>query len=324
MANHARVLYNANHIMNCRHTIAQAWLFTRENKKMMWWYAFVPSVLTTTVGIFSLLYQYFAFKRSPIFDNAPKSFLNEVISTTLDFFSAHGDLFVPTLVVGAIVLVLYLLLPTLMQAAMIKAIAQKKRGSELKIVEGFSLGMLSFLPLFEYNLLIKTFSLFSILTETAFIWRNLGSGAMKFLFPIVLLVISVGLVLTLLFTYADFFIVLDKKPILRAMGRSAKLVILSWQHTFLIVILMLIIGLRMVINILAVLLVPALLFFSVGFIASITLSTIGIFIGIVVSAIGLFVASYFSGVLHVFANTVWTFSFLELNEEKHTKEAMSE
>lgn len=108
------------------------------------------------------------------------------------------------------------------------------------------------------------------------------------------------------------------------MGRSAKLVIASFSHTFLIALLMIIIGIRVIINILAVLLVPALMFFAAGFIATVTFAKIGIVIGALVSIAGLLAASYFSGVLHVFATTVWTFTFLELMNEPRAKEIMNE
>ena len=153
--------------------------------------------------------------------------------------------------------------------------------------------------------------------------RNLGPGAFETLLPVFIAALVIGFILMLLFTYSEFFIVLDRKPVLAAMGRSAKLVILSWQHTFLIAILMLIIGLRIIINIIAVLLVPALMLFSAGFLASATLTNIGIYIGIALSFVALFVASYFTGILNVFANAVWTFTFLELMQEKTTQEVMS-
>lgn len=310
--------------MNSRHIIAESWYFTRENKKLMWWYAFVPSLLTTLIGILYLTYQFFAFKRSPLFEDAPRSFLTEVITTTFDFLKQNENLLIPTIVMVIVVLVLYALLPTLLQGGLIQIIAKKRRGEHVKTSDGITYGFLAFLPLLEYHLLIKGFSLFSLFTEAGFILRNLGPGALQTLLPVFISAAVVGLALTLLFTYSEFFIVLDKKPVLRSMGRSAKLVVLSWQHTFLIVILMLVIGLRILINIIAVLLVPALLFFSAGFLATLTLTKIGIAIGSVVALFVLFVASYFTGILNVFANAVWTFTFLELMDEKRTHEFLKE
>lgn len=308
--------------MNSRQIITDAWAFTRENKKLMWWYSFAPAVLTTLIGIFYLVYQFFAFKRSPLFDNAEKSFLTTVIETTLNFFKAHSGLLIPAIIVVAIVLILYALLPTLLQGGLIQIIARRRRGAVVKTFEGISMGLIVFLPLFEYHLLIKSFSLFSVFTEAGFVLRNLGTGWMKILFPVFILAAIIGFILTLLFTYSDFFIVLEKKSILRSMGGSAKLVILSWQHTFIIAILMLLIGLRIIFNIIAVLLVPALLFFATGLFATITLTTVGIAVGVIISLIGLFVAAYFTGILNLFSNTVWTFTFLELRDEKRIKEFM--
>lgn len=310
--------------MNSKHIIAEAWYFTAENKKLMWWYAFIPSVLSTLIGILYLGYQYFAFKRSPLFENADKGFLTELITTVLGFLNKHSDLWVPAIIVTIVILLLYLLLPTLLQGGLIQVIAKKRKGEHISPARGISLGFLVFLPLFEYHLLIKSFSIISLLTEVAFVMRNLGTGAVETLAPVFIIAIIIGLILTLLFTYSEFFIVLDKKSVLRAMGRSAKLVILSWQYTFLIAILMLIIGLRVIINIIAVLLVPALLILSAGFIAAISMTTVGIIIGFIISFIGLLVASYFSGILNIFANTVWTFTFLALMEEQQTREVMGD
>lgn len=310
--------------MNSRHIIADAWHFTRENPRLMWWYSFFPALLTTLVGILYLLYQFFAFKRSPLFDDAEKSFLTEIIGTTLGFLNKHSNLWIPAIITVVILLILYLLLPTLTQGALIQSIAKKRHGEPIGLARGISLGLLAFLPLLEYHLLIKSFSIISLFTEAAFVLRNLGPGALQTLLPVFIIATIVGLILTLLFTYSEFFIVLDKKPVLRSMGRSAKLVVLSWQHTLLIAILMLIIGLRIIVNILAVLLVPALLFFSAGLLATVTLTKIGIAIGVVVSLLGLFVATYFTGILNLFANTVWTFTFLELMNEKNTRDAMGE
>lgn len=290
----------------------------------MWWYSFIPSVVTTLIGILYLLYQFFAFKRSPLFDNAGKSFLTEVIESVVSFFSRHTELLIPTLLVAAVILIVYALLPTLCQGALINITARKRKGEDIKPIEGISFGLLSFLPLLEYHLVVKSFSLFSILTEAGFIVRNLGTNALKTLLPIFIAAGMVGFILTLLFTYSEFFIVLDKKPVLKSMGRSAKLVIMSWQHTFLIGILMLIIGLRIIINILAVLLVPALLVFSVGFLATVTLTKIGIVIGLFISFAGLLTASYFTGILNIFANAVWTFTYLELRHSKNIDELLGE
>ncbi|MBI5413539.1 hypothetical protein HZA42_04295 [Candidatus Peregrinibacteria bacterium] len=305
--------------MNSKHVIAEAWHFTRENPRLMWVYAFLPAVLNTLVGVLYLGYQFFAFKRSPLFDNAEKSFMTEVITDVFGFLNMYS-LWLPAIIATIVIGIMYLLLPTLCQGALIQLIARKKRGENVRAIHGISFGLLVFLPLLEYHLLIKGFSLFSILTEAGFAWRNLGTDVMTTLLPVFIIAGVIGIILTLLFTYSEFFIVLNKRSVLAAMGRSAKLVIISWQHTFLIAILMAIIGLRVIINILAVLLVPTLLFLSAGLVATFTLPNLGIIIGILISGTGLFVASYFTGILNLFANAVWTLSYMELMDEKMTQE----
>jgi len=310
--------------VNSRQIIADAWNFTREHMQLMWWYAFIPSLVNTLVGILYMVYQFFAFKRSELFDNAPQSFLTEVIKTVLSFLNQHANLWIPFVVVTIIVLVLYLLLPTLCQGALIQIIAKKRQGAEARALDGIALGLLVFLPLLEYHLLVNGFSMFSVFTEAAFVLRNLGTVAMTTLLPVFVIATLIAFILTLLFTYADFFIVLRRVPILKAIGKSAKLVVVSWQHTFIIAILMLIIGLRVIINIVAVLLVPALLLLGASFFAVTAFTKISIIISAIVAVIGLLVASYFTGILNLFANTVWTYTFLALMEEKKTQELMEE
>jgi len=78
---------------------------------------------------------------------------------------------------------------------------------------------------------------------------------------------------------------------------------------------MLVITLRIILNIVLVLLVPSLIFLAAGLIATVTLAKIGILIGAIVGLIALLFASYFTGILEVFANAVWVFTFLELTEQ---------
>jgi len=289
----------------------------------MWWYAFFPSLVTTLVGVLYVSYQFLAFKYSGLFSEPHRNMIVELGRPALAFLNDHTQLWIPTIMVLFILLISYTLLPTVCQGALIRIIAKSRRGEEVRVSSGLSLGLLVFLPLLEYHLLVKTFSLFSILTESSFVVRNLGLNALTTLLPVIVLIFIVGLLLTLLFTYSEFFIVLERQSVLNAMGQSAKLVLLSWQHTFLILILMAIIGLRIAINIIAILLIPALLFLSAGYVATITFSSLGMVIGGVMMLIALIIASYFSGILSVFANAVWTFTFLELRTQTDIAEEMA-
>ncbi len=310
--------------MNSRKIIAEAWEFTRDNKRLMWWFSFFPSLLSLIVSILYVTYQFFAFKRSALFDNAHTSFLVEAATTILKFLNDHSGLWIPTIIILVVGGLLYFLLPTICQGGMIRYIAKHRTGEQVRLSSALSFGLLVFLPLLEYHLLVKTFSFITIFGEAGFVVRNLGLDVMQTFFPLFILILIFGFFLTLLFTYSDFFIVLEKKSVVQSMTASAKLVILSWKHTFIIGILMLIIGMRIIINVVVVLLIPLLLFVLGGYVASVTFAAIGLYLGIILGLVAIFFSAYFSAILNVFANAVWTFTFLQLRSEKDIKEEIGE
>lgn len=305
--------------MDYKRIIAQSWEYTQNNKRLIRWYGFFPALFTTTVGIGYIIYQIFAFKNSFLFSEEEHNFLFQVVSLILNFIKDHVSWTMPLIIVAAFFLLCYFLLPTLCKAAAIQMIARNRNGHKTSVGTGMKYGILSFLPLFEYHLLIKTFAFFSILFEMAFVVRNLGLGIFQIFIPIFLLFIILSFILTLLFTYADLFIVIDDEGVFAAMKKSAKLVLMHWKHTFLITILMLIIGVRIVIQVVMVFLIPFLIILITGYLATVTLPITGIVVGAIVGFVGLIIAAYLNGIVDVFSYTVWTFTFLELT----TKEELS-
>ena len=99
-----------------------------------------------------------------------------------------------------------------------------------------------------------------------------------------------------------------------SVGSSIKLVILNWTHTFLVTVLMLIIGVRIIIQLIIVLAIPAIILFFGGYLATTMLAGAGYVVAAILGFIALVFATYLSGIIEVFSNTVWTFTFLELTE----------
>lgn len=302
--------------MNYRQIIAESWRYTQSNKRLIIWFGFVSSLLTTTVGVGYIAYQFFALKNSYLFSNEDHSFLSQVVSFIVDFAKAHFSWTVPMIVFAAVFGILYFLYPTLAKAGAIQTIARNRNGQKAGVGTGLRYGMMSFLPLIEYHILIKTFSFFSILIEMSFVLRNLGPGIFKIFLPVFILLIILGFVLTLLFTYTDFYIVIDHEPVFQAMKKSAKQVIMHWKHTFLISILMIIIGLRIIIQVILVFLIPALIVLITGYLATVTLPVTGVIVGGVVGFVTLILAAYLTGIVDIFSYTVWTFTFLDITQEK--------
>ena len=301
--------------MDYKKIIAESWEYTQKNKRLIRWYGFLPAIFTTTWTIGYIIYQIFAFKDSYLFSDKDQGFLFKVVNLIFDFFKAHVEWSIPLIVVGVIFLLCYLLLPTFTKAASIQVIARNRNGQKAGLGVGMKYGILSFLKLFEYHLLIKTFAFFSIIFEMGFVLRNLGIGIFEILLPVFVVLLVLSFVLTLLFTYTDLFIVVDDEGVFAAMKKSAKLVMMNLRHTFLITVLMLLIGVRIIIQVVLVFLIPILIILITGYIATVTLPVTGIIVGGIVGFIGLIVAAYLNGVVDIFAYTVWTFTFLELSGE---------
>ncbi|MBD3360559.1 hypothetical protein GF366_02030 [Candidatus Peregrinibacteria bacterium] len=302
--------------MDYKKIIADSWSFTQKNKKLIIWFGFIPSLFTTTVGVGYFAYQFFAFKQSYLFSDVDKSFLHDVATFIWTFIQQHVSWTVPLIIAAVLFGIIYFLFPTLAKASAIQSIARNRNGQKAGVGAGFRYGIMSFLPLFEYHLLIKTFAFFSILIEMSFVLRNLGPVIFKLFMPVFIILIILSLILTLLFTYTDFFIVIDGCKVFESMKKSAKLVVVHLKHTFLITILMLIIGIRIVIQAILVFLIPALIVLITGYIAAVALPVTGVIVGGIVGFLALLIAAYLNGIVDIFSYTVWTFTFLELTSEK--------
>ncbi len=310
--------------MDYKAVIKDAWVLARDDRRLFWWWAFAPALVSIIVGVGYFLYQVMAFNYSPIAQSGDHSagFMGMMVKWIFEFMSSNTSMGIVMIIIAAIVGILYFVYPTFCQVALIQLLARIRNGQKVSMIDGVTYGALGFVKLFEYHLLIKTFSLLAMVTEAMFILRNLGWDAFKIMVIPFILFAILGLVLMLFLTYTDFYIVIDEEGVIKSMGKSMKLVILNWRHTFLILILMLLISLRIIVNIMLILLVPSLIFIAAGLLATLTLAKIGIALGIVVGIAGLIFASYLTGVLEVFANAVWVFTFLELTEkgEVHARE----
>jgi hypothetical protein len=76
--------------------------------------------------------------------------------------------------------------------------------------------------------------------------------------------------------------------------------------------------LRIILQIVFVLLIPIVVTAVIYGIASAALPTLALIVGGLIGLILLYIASYLSGTIHVFASTVWTFTFLELTGQEYT------
>ena len=303
--------------LKARSTIGEAWEFTQNNRRLIKWYAFLPAVLSTVVGILYVAYQYLSFVNSPLFGQE-QTFLAQVALRARDFFSANGEFIVPMIIVVAVVGILYILVPSFCEGSIIQIIARKKNGQEVKMREGIRYGLLSFLPIFEYSWLVRTFSVVSAFTWAGFLARNLGWDALNTFTPILIIYFIIGLIVAVLFTYTEFFIVIDDRKVIESIAKSSTLVVPHLEETLLLSILMLIISVRILLQIVFVLLIPGAMLLIIYLFASASIPFVAYVVAGGVGLVLLYIASYLSATIHVFAASVWTFTFLELTSTELT------
>jgi len=297
--------------MHYRRIIGESWAFTQNNKGLVMWYAFLPSVISTVYGVGYLIYQYIAFN-STKFDTHALWIKGLELFDIIKSSSSLISLSLAALVSFAII---YLFAPTFSTGAIIQIAARKRNNQKVKLHHGITYGLKRFLPLFEYHTMMHGLSFAMVLTELSFTYRHLNLAAFELLLPIFALIAFVVLVFGLLATYTEMFIVIDGDPVFRSVLNSADLVMSHWQSTFLILILLMLIGLRIIFNILLVLVLPAIIIFGIGFLASLQLQILGVFLAGLIALFSLYLAGILGGNLMVFTKAVWTFTFLELTEE---------
>ncbi len=299
--------------MNYKKTVAEAWAFTQQNKPFVVWYGAIPAFFTTLVGIGYLAYQYYAFRSSSIFENWEESFTSILMNRFLGVLEAQPGLFWPLVVTAIVVALGYFILPVFAQGAVIQLITRKRNGQKVRVRNGISLGMLSFLPLFEYHLLIKAFSIWSVIFTLGMAVRNLGMSSLSVLLPVFAVTLIIAAIIAVIFTYVEYYIVIDEEGVFASIGKSVHLVVKHLEHTLFLMLLMLLIFARIVVQLIFVLLLPfAVLALLYLFVSANIPSMISVGLGALVGGIGLIFASYLTGMVQVFAVSVWTFTFLQL------------
>ncbi len=307
-------LHNAS--MKYRAIIRDAWVLTQENKSLIWWFAFAPALVSTLVAMGYVFYQLLLFWGEKQGDVGGSALWAKMYDRAIQLSANHPALMVVFVVISASIGLAYMMLPVFSQGALIQLIARMRKGHPLSIMEGFGLGLRRFLQLFEFHLLVSTFSLVSTITVAVSVYRYLGVDAFVLFSWVFGIVLFVGLFLTLLFTYSEYYIALEDRGMLKGMLMSSSLVVRHWHHTLFMLILMTIISIRIFINLVIALLIPLLIMGSVLLFGTFASAKIGLVIGGILGLVALYFTSYFVGVFNVFTTAVWTFTFMELRLKK--------
>jgi len=302
-------------MINYKQIVAEAWQFTQENRKLVIWYGALPAFFGTVVGIGYLIYQYYAFLSSQLFQNWNKSFTYLVFATILDFLQAHRGIILPLLIAAVILVVCYFFIPVIFEGGLIQLVARRRNGQNIPARKGISFGLMYFLPLFEYTLffqIVSGTSVFSVLFTSL---RNFGWQVFPLVMPIFIVAAVAVFLVAIFLTYSEFYIVIDEEKVFTSIAKSFNLVVRNLEETLLLTILMLLIGVRIIIQLFFVLLIPVVVVGVVYLMALANLPNWGLVIGGTLGIAGLLTASYLNGIIHVFSISVWTFTFLQLTTE---------
>lgn len=302
--------------MKCSEVIKTAWSLTNAKKGLIW-FGIIPAFFTMLVGLGYFSYQFLAFEISPFFGD--KSFdFTKISGLVFDFAGNHHAIVVLSIFAAIIVGLGFFLIPPLCEGGiigLISAFYKKKDGVEVR--DGIVIGTHHYLKMFEYGMVVSTFSFFEFLTIGSLTVRHLGMP--MWLIILLGVLFAVSLLFGFLFIYAQNFIVLESRGIIGSFGGSAKLVVSNFGKTFLMWLLMLLISIRVIINVVLVFLIPLFVAFVANFFVSKVVLTFGIILATMAGLVVVSIAAYLGGVLHVFTTAAWTITFLELDHHRAEK-----
>lgn len=294
--------------MTPREIIAEAWRMTT-TEKTLWRWGFFASFFETLLNIKLFMYQfYFLFEHLRGGDAG-------LFDIEIAIYNSMPGWFFWTFVIGFVVLVIIeLFVPHFATGAIIGLAAKAHRKEPLK--GGLVLAMYNFFGVFTAHEVLVFSGWNMALTTCSLILRYID-GSIKY----ALIWIAIGLwvisnILKFFFSFTEEGIVIQKLGVFTAMGRSTKLIISYLGHVMFLLLLLFIISLRIVVNVLLVFLIPGAAV-GMGIILTYFFAPTVSYIIATILGLGLVVlVSYFMAYLHVFKQTVWTITFLELSQKK--------
>lgn len=303
--------------MDYKEIVKRAWEITHDDENHeLFPYGFIPSFFGMIIGVIYVTYQIYAFRHSPLFASGAEAHFNylAIILPIWDFLKNNPSLAVFFILIAFLVFIMYTISPIISAGALIDLITKKYVGKPVS--GGFSKGLSTFFPILEFATLTSSFGVTTFLTEGSLVIRNFGTGTWLFLIPVLSFVLIVGIFLSLLFVFAEQFIVLDNDNMIRAMKKSSFMVLTNVRDIFFLGVTLAIIAARVFLNIFIILLIPLLFIGIVALMASFALKWIGIIIGMVIGIAVLIAGAYLMAGFHIFSYAVWTISFIEFRKKE--------
>lgn len=295
--------------MTPRDIIARAWAITLRCKALRRW-SFVAAFLETCLDVTLV-----AFQSSFLITYIRTGDITGFFDVTEALFSAlPGWLFGTFVITGILLFLCEFFLPHLCRGAVIGLGAKAHLGEPVR--GGLILALYNFFPLFALHGFVILSSWTTTTSAASLIVRYFQEPMRSLSIGMLIILFLFMSLLKFLFGFAPQAVVVKKMGVFPAIARSIKLIISNISQVMFLVLLLLVISIRILINAVLVILIPA---FMVGiglFLALFLSPTLSTIIALSVGLVLLITASYFFAYLYAFKLTVWTIAFMELDGQK--------
>lgn len=299
--------------MTPREIIAEAWAITQREKSLRRW-GITSAAFELLLSLKLLSYQvYFLWEWLHHVPGAPKGGFFDV--EILIYRSMPGWFFWSFITFFTVLLVIEFFFPHLAQGAVI-GLAAKSHKRE-KVEGGLVLALYNFFAIFAIHEFFILASLSTAITASSVVLRYIEGDIRIAIIGGILFLWAFSNILKFFCSFAEEAMVIQKMGIFEGMGYSFKLIVSYLSKIMFLLILLFVISLRILLNAAIVLVIPGVILgLAMGLTWLLSSPLIAWTIAGIVGAVLIAIASYFFGILHVFKQTVWTITFLELRKNK--------
>lgn len=295
--------------MTPREIIAEAWAITKRESSIRRW-GCTSSFFELLLSIKLIGYQVY-FMYELFWGKGQAGFFDVEI---VIYESMPHWFFWTFIVVLSLLFVVEFFFPHMATGAIIGLSAKSKTGEPVK--GGLVLALYNFFPIFALHEIFVLGSLSTTITITSVIIRYVGGDGKVAIIGFVWLLWAISNVLRFFFSFSEEAVVIDKIGMFHALGKSFKLIISYLGHIMFLLLLLFVISLRIIINAAIVIIIPGIILGIVFLLGTFLSDLLTWIIGGIVGLALTLLASYFFGYLHVFKQTVWTITYMELKKHK--------
>ncbi len=261
-------------------------------------------------GLFSVLFAsiiltYQAIYTYVVFYNQEQEAINKV----KDFFESWY--FVETIIILFILFIIYETIIPIFEWWFIKYVDLKRKWKDISIWDLIGFWIHNFLKIFEFTNLTGQLKFLTILNIYLFLIRWFDWQFIKAISIFILIYLFIATIFNILFIYAKYEIVLEKKWVIAAITKSREITIVNFITTIKLYFFMFALNIRVLINFVIVLFFPILISVSLTSISSIYLKYLSIFFIVIIFSWVILILSYLSWVLEIFKNTIWYNAYIE-------------